>query len=500
METILKLRDYQKEAVEAGCKYLMHEYLRPGIMVAPTGCGKSLIISCIASGLNASVLVLQPSKEILLQNYNKAVSFGAHPTIFSASCDKRELSKLTYATIGSVKKQVEKLKSLGLTYLLVDECHSGYSAEKDSEFMRFVSNFPKLKVLGFTATPCRLHSYGSLTDGNYSSLNMLMYDDPSYFKEMVHVIQIEDMVRRGYWSKLKYEVWDFDESDLMLNGNGSEYTAESIARSIITNGVNNTIYKRLNMLWNERKHILVCMDSVENCNIISEFINKKRGAVVTGVVSAETPKKKREQILEDFKSGKLKAVFNYSTLATGFDFPELDCVMFGRPTFSFAIYYQFFGRVVRPHKDKSEGLIIDCCNNFRRFGPIEKVSIEHIPYKGWCMFSGDKLISCRMDRDIYRSQLIEYAKKRKAAEEERRKTKAEGWINIGERDPGVEAAPGEKMIKDSNLLIWFGKYKGIPLERVPIDYLKWITENFEDTKNILRVKEYYNKVKDLRTA
>ena len=68
METILKLRDYQKEAVEAGCKYLMHEYLRPGIMVAPTGCGKSLIISCIASGLNASVLVLQPSKEILLQN------------------------------------------------------------------------------------------------------------------------------------------------------------------------------------------------------------------------------------------------------------------------------------------------------------------------------------------------------------------------------------------------------------------------------------------------
>ena len=135
-------------------------------------------------------------------------------------------------------------------------------------------------------------------------------------------------------AKLRYEVWDFDESDLMLNGNGSEYTTESIARSIITNGVNNTIYKRLNMLWNERKHILVCMDSVENCNIISEFINKKRGAVVTGVVSAETPKKKREQILEDFKSGKLKVVFNYSTLATGFDFPELDCVMFGRPTFS----------------------------------------------------------------------------------------------------------------------------------------------------------------------
>ena len=463
--------------------------------------GKSLIISYLAKELNAPVLVLQPSKEILLQNYAKAVAFGAHPTIYSASCDKKDLSEMTYATIGSIKKRVDDLASMGLRYVLVDEVHSGYSAEEGSEFMKFIGALPGVKVLGFTATPCRLHSYGSLVEGNYSSLNMLMYDDPSFFKEMVHVIQIEEMVKRGYWAKLRYEVWDFDESDLMLNGNGSEYTTESIARSIITNGVNNTIYKRLNMLWNERKHILVCMDSVENCNIISEFINKKRGAVVTGVVSAETPKKKREQILEDFKSGKLKVVFNYSTLATGFDFPELDCVMFGRPTFSFAIYYQFFGRVVRPHKDKPEGFIIDCCNNFRRFGPVEKVSIEHIPYKGWCMFSGEKLISCRMDRDIYKPQLLEYAEKRKrATEEAKHKPKEEGWIRAGAKDPTIQPPPGQKMIKDSNMLMWFGKYKGTPLEQVPLDYLKWVSENLGDSTNIARVKEYYNRIKGLRTV
>lgn len=819
MDAIFKLRDYQQAAVDAGYKYLMKKNPRPGVIVAPTGCGKSLIISYLAKELNAPVLILQPSKEILLQNYAKAVAFGAHPTIYSASCDKKDLSEMTYATIGSIKKRVDDLARMGLKYVLVDECftgdteiltekgfikfselgedikvaqydehnnkisfvkpirhikkefhgelinikiyrdvwmpvtdnhdmliwdgrnrcykkikakdmkfgngisvpscgesnisdskkltymerlyiatqadgsihtiasdhvtvafsfsknrkierlhklcslanvsirevkcprtterqsvkkkrrfmvdmpvgttkdirnhikfpmscekakeiveelslwdgsrikdhlyyyssimesqadfyqsvaviagyscyktlqvdnrkdtfndvyrlfidknkkrygtqgykkrkmeydgyvycvevdagnivvrhngvplvtgncHSGYSAEEGSEFMKFIGALPGVKVLGFTATPCRLHSYGSLVEGNYSSLNMLMYDDPSFFKEMVHVIQIEEMVKRGYWAKLRYEVWDFDESDLMLNGNGSEYTTESIARSIITNGVNNTIYKRLNMLWNERKHILVCMDSVENCNIISEFINKKRGAVVTGVVSAETPKKKREQILEDFKSGKLKAVFNYSTLATGFDFPELDCVMFGRPTFSFAIYYQFFGRVVRPHKDKPEGFIIDCCNNFRRFGPIEKVSIEHIPYKGWCMFSDEKLISCRMDRDIYKSQLLEYAEKRKrATEEAKHKPKEEGWIRAGAKDPTIQPPPGQKMIKDSNMLMWFGKYKGTPLEQVPLDYLKWVSENLGDSANIVRVKEYYFKIKGLQPA
>ena len=60
-----KLRPYQKEAVDAGLKFLTGRSKKPGIIVAPCGAGKSLLISKIAHEINRPTLVLQPSKEIL---------------------------------------------------------------------------------------------------------------------------------------------------------------------------------------------------------------------------------------------------------------------------------------------------------------------------------------------------------------------------------------------------------------------------------------------------
>jgi superfamily II DNA or RNA helicase len=103
------LREYQEEAVNAGLEYLNGNSEEPGIIVVPCGGGKSIIISYIAKEIRGNVLVLQPTKEILMQNYGKAVSFGATPTIYSASCKKKEISEFTYATLKSIKKDVERL-------------------------------------------------------------------------------------------------------------------------------------------------------------------------------------------------------------------------------------------------------------------------------------------------------------------------------------------------------------------------------------------------------
>ena len=78
----------------------------------------------------------------------KAISFGAKPTIYSASCGVKELSAMTYATLKSIKKDVARLKDIGIDTLLVDECHSGYSPEEGSEFMEFMSEFPEAEGAG----------------------------------------------------------------------------------------------------------------------------------------------------------------------------------------------------------------------------------------------------------------------------------------------------------------------------------------------------------------
>lgn len=436
--------------------------------------GKSLIISKIAHEINRPTLVLQPSKEILEQNYAKAVSFGSKPTIYSASCGIKELSAMTYATLKSIKKDVARLKDIGIDTLLIDECHSGYSPEEGSEFMEFMNRFPEAKVLGFTATPCRLRTYSSMLEGNYSKLNMLTKDEHNFFKKIVHVTQIQELTSQGFWCPLKYERWSFDESALMLNSTGAEYTNESIKESIVRNGLNNSIYKRLLQLMNERKAILVCMDSIESCNRISEFMNARMGAI-TGVVTSLTTKKKREQIISDFKEGRLKVVFNYSTLATGFDFPELDCVMFGRPTFSYSTYYQILGRAIRIHPDKKEALIVDCCDNMRRFGRIEDLTIEQFPSKGWCMFAGNQLLSnIRMGDIITKDEIL------------RRAASLKSVNGDGRREDDLDS-----------IIMWFGKYEGIRFKDIPVSYFRFLAENMAvkpgDRKE--KIIEYYNRIK-----
>lgn len=471
---MLELRPYQKEAVDAGLKFLNGRSKSPGIEVLPCGAGKSVVISKIAESLKKPVLVLQPSKEILEQNYMKAVAFGATPTIYSASCGIKELSGMTYATLKSVKKEVDKLKEIGVNTLLIDEVHAGYSPEEGSEFMKFVKEFPEAKVLGFTATPCRLRTYSSMMEGNYSKLNMLTKDENSFFKKIVHVTQIQELTSQGFWSKLEYERWAFDESDLELNSTGAEYTDESIKLSIVKNGLNNTIYKRILQLMNERKHILVCMDSIESCNRISDFMNARMGNI-TGVVTSLTSKKKRENIINDFKSGKLKIVFNYSTLATGFDFPELDCVMMGRPTFSYSIMYQIMGRAVRVHPDKKSALIVDCCDNMKRFGRIEDLTIEQFPTKGWCMFAGDQLISgIRMGDVVTKQEILEKSKSLRKIN------------NDGRREDDMD-----------DYIMWFGKYEGVRFKNIPMSYFQFLVTqmNIRPGNKMEIILNYYNNIK-----
>ena len=99
-----KLRPYQQQASDAAVRFLVDGSRKGhGLMVLPTGSGKSLVIADIVNRLDTDVLILQPSKEILEQNYEKLCSYGfLFCSIYSASCGRKEVNKATFATIGSV--------------------------------------------------------------------------------------------------------------------------------------------------------------------------------------------------------------------------------------------------------------------------------------------------------------------------------------------------------------------------------------------------------------
>lgn len=466
-----ELRPYQRKCVEDIKAFINGRDKRPGVVVAPVGSGKSLLIAETARMMGDKVLVLQPSKELLEQNVDKLRSLGGEATIFSASCKSKELSGMTYATLGSIAKVVKEIKGMGIDQVIIDEVHAGYPPDPDSMFMRFMNELGPKRVIGFTATPCRLKTM-MMGSSSVSQLNLITRMNPGYFKNIIHVTQVGEMVKEGFWSPLVYERWSFDGSCLTINSGGSEYTEESISMAIKENGTNNLILKRLLSL-NDRRSILVFMDSVENCEIASKWINQKMGDDASVVVHGGMTKKKRDAAVKGFKEGKIKIVFNHSVLLTGFDHPGLDCMIFGRPTFSFSTYYQAVGREVRVKEGKKDALFIDCCSNMDRFGDVRNIVIEDIPGWGWGIRSGERIITnVPMEETLTRDGIYEY--------------KANMRLPMS-----VRPVPGRKSHPIGDTRMDFGMYKGYLLRAVPTSYLSFVKNNM-DLSYRPELREYIN--------
>ena len=443
----IELRDYQVRQVDIGVDYFSKTTKqKPSLLVAPTGAGKSLIIGSIVNKIKEPTLVLQPSKELLEQNYSKLIGFGGEATIYSASAGKKEMSHCTYATLGSIKSLSEEFKAIGVKNVIIDEPHSGYSPDKSSVFMQFMNALNPKKVLGLTATPLRLENYGDIND-SYTQLNLLhRLKKSSYFKDILDIQQISDMVERGFWSKLYYECHEFDESKLLLNSTGAEFSEHSITRAIKEQNINNKIYHRLKKLLDEgKKSILVFCDTVDNAEKMASLFGD-----IAACVSSNTDLKERAKILERFKNGELKIVTNMGVLTTGFDHPEIDTIILGKPTNSLSLYYQIFGRGVRIHELKEYCLLIDFGNNVKRFGRLEDLNFEFIEGYGWGLFSGERLLTnTRITDALPRTK-----------EDLRNKAK--------------------KDAKDAvNMEIWFGAHKGKRISELPTEYMKWCLTSWD---------------------
>ena len=165
---IYQLRDYQQEASDASIRFFRSGSDRNGLLILPTGSGKSLCIADIAHRLDGNVLVFQPSKEILEQNYAKLKSYGVEDcSIYSASFRRKEISRITFATIGSVKAHMEDFNHF--RYIIVDECHT---CNPQGGMYRTFFDCAERKILGLTATPYRL----------YASLQYLDWEGKQVFR------------------------------------------------------------------------------------------------------------------------------------------------------------------------------------------------------------------------------------------------------------------------------------------------------------------------------
>lgn len=265
---MITLRENQSEPIQKAIQFFQEKKPKPSLIVLPTAWGKSILTAFVAKNTTDRLLVLQPSKELLEQNYRKYCSlcgdFGCNAGIYSASFGRREIAQITYATIGSIKNLGETFKRYGFTKMLIDEAHL-YPREADSMLGRFLQDSGITHVLGITATPVKLQTNRDRDGQSFSKLVMLTSRSKkgNFYKDIIHVGQVQEMVRLGFWSPLLYEETGFDDSLLVFNSSKSEYTEDSVQRAYDANGGTQSVIDALDN-HPERKHVLAFVPSVSD--------------------------------------------------------------------------------------------------------------------------------------------------------------------------------------------------------------------------------------------
>ena len=459
----MKLRENQVEPVAIGVEFFKTKNMKPSIIVAPTAFGKSIVIAAIAKELGEKLLVLQPSKELLEQNYNKFVTLGGEASIYSASMGSKELGDVTYATIGSIIKIAGKFRELGVTKIIIDECDR-YPRDKSGQLRRFVDGMKATHVLGLTATPLKLQTNMGDT-GPYSKLVMLTNRSKHgmFFKFILHVSQIQDIVELGYWTPLEYQSYDFDTGALVYNSSGAEYTNDSIARSYENQNIGNKIVKKVAELV-DRKSILVAVPTIEQATQLAGRIPNAE------VVHGGTSKDERRRIIEDFRSQKTRVIVQVNVLTVGFDYPELDCLITGRPTASISWWYQFVGRGTRIHENKRDCLVVDFVGSVEKFGKVEALYYKQDGEENWELYGENK-------KQITGIPMHEIG------------IHLEGGINLSEKVN--EEGEIEKVY------MTFGKYSGKPVASIPPYYRKWLLDNITWGPWNIKIKNEIERLQNL---
>ena len=362
------LREYQQRCIDQLYRWFGDGGKGNPCLVLLTGAGKSHIVAALCKDAlqnwpETRILMLTHVRELIQQNSEKMREHwkGAPMGIYSAGLGKRNLSEpITFAGIQSVRNKAEQIGHVDL--IIVDECHlishndaGGY---RDLIASLLLVN-PSLRVIGLTATPYRL-GHGLITE------------KPALFDVLIEPVSIEELVHKKYLAPLRSKVTTEKLSTDGISKRGGEFIESEMQAAFDTDLHNEAVVSEVIKLAGDRKAWLFFCSGVEHAQNVAIML--KDNGIIAECITGKTPKKERDQIISDFKSGKIRALTNANVLTTGFDYPDIDLIAMLRATMSPALYVQMAGRGLRPKSHTDHCLVLDFAGVVETHGPITNVT------------------------------------------------------------------------------------------------------------------------------
>lgn len=379
---MITFRPYQRKCMDAFYDYYATGNGGHGVIVVPTAGGKSLIIGGLISEIcqrwtRQRILLLSHVRELIAQNHSKILTCWptAPAGIYSASLGKRQAHHpIVSATIQSVYKKSAVLGHRDLVF--IDEAHL-LNSEGTGMYNELIAQLmeinPALKVCGFTATDYRLDS-GPLTDGK-------LFDD------IIIEINIKTLLAEGYLTPPigKQSLIQADMEGVKITA--GEYNIKQMAERFDQLAfINKALDNDLQFLEG-RRSIALFSATIENAKHLAAAMIARgiECEVIDGTMAAE----QRDDILDRFRTYRLRAVASVGVITTGTDMPNMDAILLFRATQSTGLFQQIIGRGFRViygdgfdlatsegrlsaigNGPKPNFLVLDHGGNVERHGPI----------------------------------------------------------------------------------------------------------------------------------
>jgi len=355
---MITLRDYQQEAIDAIFKFFRSKKKGNPLVQAPTGSGKSVIISGFCKAVidkwpDQKILIISHVKEILEQNHKTIEKhLGKKVGLYSAGLKSKTLHNITVAGIQSIYNKPEIFEKFNI--IIVDEAHT-IPHIKNGMYHKFFNQVKK-RVIGFTATPYRMGT-GHLTRGEGAFFSKIVYDIP--IKKLQKDGYLCEVTAKGTHNKLDPKGIKKQAGDYVLKELSIVFDRPLITRDIIR--------ELLKYKTSRKKWLLFAIDIEHAENITNELkIHGVSAACVHSKMNGN-----RDKTIYGFKGDEFQALVSVAVLTTGFDFSDIDLIGLLRPTESPGLHVQIIGRGLRPSPNKKNCLILDFAGNLKRLGPID---------------------------------------------------------------------------------------------------------------------------------
>lgn len=413
------LRPRQLEFVEKSRAAL--EEFGNTLGVAPTGCGKTVMLSHLA-GKSQSSLILQHRDELVDQNRRtfKAVNPSVQSDVFNAERKRFVREGATFAMVQTLCREQNLKLMRPVDLLVIDEAHH-VAAESYGRIIEQARELnPEMHIFGVTATPMR---------GDRKALR-------SVFSNVSDVVQLSELIAAGHLVRPRCFVIDCGMREELRNVRKtiSDFDMGEV-ESIMDKSVVNE--KVLEEWWKlagspeagSRQSVFFCSTVAHAGHVMQTF---QDAGIICALVTGETTAYERAAVLKDYDSGEIQCLFNVAVLTEGWDHQPTSCVVLLRPCSYKSTMTQMIGRGLRRvDPERYPGIIKDdCIAEGQRvltdsgLVPIEKVTLEMKVWDGVAFVAHDGIQFRGTQETICYNGLI--------ATEDHKVWTSTGWKKFGE--------------------------------------------------------------------